>query len=81
MQRRDFISTTVNGTLGISLGASALSMDSFKGANDKIVLALVGTGPRGLDTIISTCKVNTNVEIKTVCDVKTTTAGIFCKHY
>ena len=72
MQRRDFISTTVNGTLGISLGASSLSMDSFKGANDKIVLALVGSGPRGLDTIISTCKVNTNVEIKTVCDIKTT---------
>jgi predicted dehydrogenase len=72
MQRRDFISTTVNGTLGLSLGASALSMDSFKGANDKIVLALIGSGGRGLDTIISTCKVNTNVEIKTVCDVKTT---------
>jgi predicted dehydrogenase len=72
MKRRDFISATVNGTLGISLGASALSMDSFKGANDKIVLALVGSGGRGLDTIISTCKVNTNVEIKTVCDVKTT---------
>jgi predicted dehydrogenase len=72
MKRRDFISTTVNGTLGISLGASALSMDSFQGANDKIVLALVGSGGRGLDTIISTCKVNTNVEIKTVCDVKTT---------
>jgi predicted dehydrogenase len=72
MKRRDFISTTVNGTFGISLGASALSMDSFKGANDKIVLALVGSGARGLDTIISTCKVNTNVEIKTVCDVKTT---------
>jgi predicted dehydrogenase len=72
MKRRCFISTTVNGTLGISLGASALSMDSFKGANDKIVLALVGSGARGLETIISTCKVNTNVEIKTVCDVKTT---------
>jgi len=72
MQRRDFISTTVNGTLGISLGASSLSMHSLKGANDKIVLALVGSGPRGLDTIISTCKVNTNVEIKTVCDIKTT---------
>lgn len=72
MQRRDFISTTINGTLGISLGTSALSMDSFKGANDKIVLALVGSGARGLDTIISTCKVSTNVEIKTVCDVKTT---------
>ena len=42
------------------------------GANDKIVLALIGSGGRGLDAIISTCKINANVEIKTVCDVKTT---------
>ena len=71
MKRREFISTTVNGTLGISLSTSGLSTASFTGANDKILLALVGSGGRGLDTIISTCKVNANVEIKTVCDVKT----------
>lgn len=73
MKRRDFIGKTVIGTAGISLGASFMPLSSsFQGANDKIVLALVGSGGRGLGTIISTCKVNTNVEIKTVCDVKTT---------
>ena len=73
MKRRDFINKTVNGAVGISIGASVLSTPtSQKGANDKIVLAIIGTGARGLETIISTCKLNANVEIKTVCDVKTT---------
>ncbi len=72
MKRRDFISTTLNSAAGISLGASGLSPSSFRGANDKIILGLIGAGARGLDTIISTCKVNSGVEIKTVCDVKTT---------
>jgi len=72
MKRRDFISRTINGAAGISLGTSVFSKGSFNGANDKIVLALVGSGERGLGTIISTCKVNANLEIKTVCDVKTT---------
>jgi predicted dehydrogenase len=70
MKRRDFIKTSVVGTTGISLGPSLLSKISFqKGANDKIVLAIIGSGSRGTGTIISTCKVNANVEIKTVCDV------------
>ncbi len=38
-------------------------------ANDKIVLAIIGSGSRGTGTIISTCKINANVVIKTVCDV------------
>ena len=70
MKRRDFIKTSVVGATGISLGPSILSRVSFqKGANDKIVLAIIGSGSRGTGTIISTCKVNANVEIKTVCDV------------
>ena len=70
MKRRDFIGTAAIGTAAMSLGASVLPKLSFqKGANDKIVLALIGAGSRGPDTIISTCKVNANVEIKTVCDV------------
>lgn len=73
MRRRDFINTAVNGVAGVSLGASVLSKTSFQNsANDKIVLALIGSGGRGVETIISTCKVNANIEIKTICDVKTT---------
>jgi len=53
----------------LTLGASGLLTSSCKGANDKIVLAIIGAGGRGLPCIINCCKVNENVEIKTVCDV------------
>ena len=70
MKRRDFISTSVIGTTGIYLGTPIhLKASSPIGANDKIVLALIGAGGRGPSAIISACKVNANVEIKTVCDV------------
>ena len=73
MKRRKFIGNTVLGATGIAMGASLFPLtSSCKGANDKIILALIGAGGRGLDTIISTCKVNENVEIKTICEVKTT---------
>ena len=72
MKRRDFISTTLMSATGISLGASAMSTGTYKGASDKIIIALIGSGPRGVETIVNTCKNNADVEIKTVCDVKTT---------
>ena len=78
MKRRDFISTSIMGSIGISVAGSARPSGTFKGPNDKIVIALIGAGDRGLGTIISTCRLNTGVEIKTICDVKTTrleTAG------
>lgn len=70
MKRRDFIEKTILGTAGIAVGSSFTPFNStVKGANDKIVLALIGAGARGTGTIINTCKVNKNVVIKTVCDV------------
>lgn len=69
MKRRDFIGKTIIGASGLSLGTSGLLPASNMGANDKIVLAIIGSGSRGTSTIINTCKVNKNVEIKTVCDV------------
>lgn len=73
MRRRDFIGKSVLGTAGLTFGASLVPMHaSFAGANDRIILGLIGAGPRGLDTIVSTCKVNKDVVIKSVCDVKTT---------
>ncbi len=68
MRRREFLGKTLVGTAGLALGASGL-LNSCKGANDKVVLAIIGSGGRGLPCIINCCKVNTNVEIKTVCDV------------
>jgi len=68
MKRREFLGTTLIGSAGMSLGASGL-LASCKGANDKIIFALIGSGGRGLAAIISCCLANVNVEIKTVCDV------------
>jgi len=45
---------------------------STKGANEKVVLALVGCGGRGMDCVINCCKINENVTVKTVCDVNRT---------
>jgi predicted dehydrogenase len=70
MRRREFIGKTLIGTAGLAAGASSgLLMSSCKGANDKVVLAIIGAGSRGLPCIINCCKVNANTEIKTVCDV------------
>ena len=57
------------GATGLTLEASGILPSSSKGANDKVVLAIIGAGSRGRGTIISACKVNKNVEIKTVCDI------------
>jgi predicted dehydrogenase len=72
MDRRDFLKQGVLASVGVGLGVSSLFAASCAGANDRIVLALVGSGGRGLSCIISCCKINKNVTIKTVCDVNST---------
>ena len=72
MIRREFLKKSIAGTAGLTIGTGFLLNSSCKGANDKIVLALIGAGARGTGTIISCCKINENVTIKTVCDVNAT---------
>lgn len=69
MRRRKFIGTTLTGTAGLAIGTSGLLLSSCKGANDKVVLALIGAGNRGLSTLTTCCRENTAVEVKTICDV------------
>ncbi len=69
MKRREFLGKTLTGSAGLALGTSGLLMNSCKGANDRILIALIGSGGRGLPSVISCVQANTNVEIKTVCDV------------
>jgi predicted dehydrogenase len=70
MKRRDFLGKTAIGVAGISIGTSGLiTISSCKGANGRVVLAIIGSGSRGTSTIINACQMNANVEIKTVCDV------------
>jgi predicted dehydrogenase len=75
MRRREFLGKTLAGTAGIALGGSSLFTTSCRKANEKIILALIGAGGRGVPTIISCCKSNANVEIKTVCDVDDLRSG------
>jgi len=72
MIRRDFLKKSALGSAGLFVGANSLINASYNGANDKIVLALIGAGGRGLGCIINCCKINENVTIKTVCDVNKT---------
>ena len=72
MFRREFLKKSIAGSVGLAVGANSLLNASCKGANDKITLALIGAGGRGLDTIVNCCKINENVTIKTVCDVNST---------
>jgi len=69
MKRREFLGKTLAGSAGLTLSTSGFLTSACRGANDKVVLAIIGAGSRGVPCVINCCKVNTNVEIKTVCDV------------
>ena len=70
--RRAFLKKSIAGSAGIAVGAGFLFNSSCKGANDTIVLAVIGAGNWGMTGIINCCKVNENVTIKTLCDVNKT---------
>ena len=73
MYRREFLKKSIVGSVGLTVGFNTLlSAPSCKGANDKIVLALIGAGSRGTGCIINCCKINENVTVKTLCDVNQT---------
>ena len=77
MERRSFINKAVQGTLGLSLGYSVLgNAKSTTSANNKIVLALVGCGGRGLTVLNSIIAVNKDIQVKYLCDVNETLAAI-----
>lgn len=74
MKRRKFINKTVQGTLGLSLGYSMLAQ--AKGANNKVVLGLIGCGGRGMQVLNSIISVNKDVEVKYFCDVNETLVAV-----
>ncbi|MFK7923970.1 MAG: Gfo/Idh/MocA family oxidoreductase [Bacteroidia bacterium] len=71
--RRSFIKKTAVGTAGAVLGASTLSAKSYRrilGANDRIVMGVVGLRGRGKSLINNFSGMyGDGVEIKTLCDV------------
>lgn len=74
MERRKFISGAVIGTMGFSFGSPILSI--AKGANNKVVVGLIGCGARGLSDLSGIISENDNVEVKYLCDVNETLSGI-----
>ncbi len=77
MKRRKFIEKSISGATGIALTSTAIGWGgcTTKNANGKIVLALVGAGGRGRSVAVNTCRVNNNVELKTICDINNLRAG------
>ncbi len=72
MLRREFLKKGLAGTAGVTLAGSALFSASCVGANDRVFLAIIGTGARGMQCIVNCCKENENVILKAVCDVNKT---------
>jgi predicted dehydrogenase len=73
MNRRNFIRQGMLASASIGLGTNVLFGNaSCVGASDRIVLAIVGAGGRGMGCIINCCRINENVVVKTVCDVNRT---------
>jgi len=70
MERRLFLSNVIIGSTGIAIGSSlfGISSCSVLGSN-KIVLALIGCGARGIDLLAKTCDGSTDMQVKYVCDV------------
>jgi len=70
MNRRRFLAESIRGAAGMSLGMTTLSMNSRRvlGANNKVVLGLIGAGRYGHKVITSITKLK-NVETKYVCEV------------
>jgi hypothetical protein len=71
--RRDFIRTGLTGSAGIAIGGLGFSASSYariKGSNERINLAVIGTGTQGKAHINSWCRLkdSRNLLLKTICD-------------
>lgn len=58
---------------------TSFSKSDAKGANDKVILALIGAGGWGTELILILAKLNLNVQVKYVCDVDDTRGGLAIK--
>ncbi|MDR0535455.1 MAG: Gfo/Idh/MocA family oxidoreductase [Puniceicoccales bacterium] len=69
MNRRNFLQNSALLGAGLTLARPLHGADNVIGANERINMALIGCGSRGLRTILSCAKHNANVTITAVCDV------------
>ena len=68
------MNSSIQSAAGITLGTAALGLTSERafGANNKVVLGLIGAGPRGSLLAEGRMKDAKNVETKYVCEVDDT---------
>jgi predicted dehydrogenase len=81
MQRRNFIKSTTIGNLGIIAAPVILTGEHWKGANDRVNVAVIGIRGMGQSHIQSYQKL-ANVEVAALCDVdENLFAGCVKKHF
>jgi len=70
ISRRQFLKKTIRSTAGATMVTTALASAAgrIRGANDKVVLALIGAGGRG-SLVIQNMTAFENVETKYICEV------------
>jgi len=69
--RREFLSSSVKNAAAVSLSMAAVGLTTRRvlGANDKVVLGIIGAGGRGPGVLLNIVKKIPNVEVKYICDV------------
>jgi len=78
--RRQFIDGTMQGLTGAALGWTAQSAlaQKVRGANDKVILALIGCGGRGSGITAAMARLE-GVEVKCACEIDDSRGGDFIK--
>src|SRR5690606_416070 len=70
MNRKKFIKTVALGNLGVIMAPTILTGNGWKGANDRVNVAVIGINGFG-STHINRFHSMNNVEVKAICDVDT----------
>lgn len=81
MERREFIKKSAKGTIALGTAPLIFTNSNWKGANDRVNLAVIGIGGMGQVHIQEYQKLN-NVEVTALCDVdENLFAGRVKKHF
>ncbi len=81
MERREFIKKSAKGTIALGTAPLIFTNSNWKGANDRVNIAVIGIGGMGQVHIQEYQKLN-NVEVTALCDVdENLFAGRVKKHF
>ncbi len=77
INRREFLSSSAKNAAAVSLSMAAVGLTTRRvlGANDKIVLGIIGAGGRGSGVLLNIVKKIPNVEVKYICEVNQLKGG------